>query len=139
MRVNKHVHEYLRSTLAFEYTECKNCKSRTQFGCTRCGYCWSCHYQKEQSERDWMEMLFNIRDLSPIYYQLRSDKLDGIDRLGHRIRYENARVVDVFGEVSEPICKYLRCHHKISIHGGESHMCKCRHPQNRAIGFSQSI
>ena len=99
---------------------------------------WRCHYQRKQSERDWLEKLFNIRGLSPIYYQLPSDNLYGTDPLGYRNRYEKATVVDVFGEISEPICNYLRCHHKISVHGDESHICKCRHPQNRAIGFSRS-
>ena len=138
MRVNKHVHEYLRSTLTFKYTECENCKSRTQFSCTRCGY-WSCHYQKEQSEREWLEKLFTIRDLSPISYHLRYDTLHDTDRLRHKDLYEKVTVIDVFGKVSEPICSYLSCHHKFSIHGEESHICKCRHPQNRIIGVSQSI
>lgn len=104
MRVNKHVHEYLRSTLTFKYTECENCKSRTQFSCTRCGYCWSCHYQKEQSEREWLEKLFTIRDLSPISYHLRYDTLHDTDRLRHKDLYEKVTVIDVFGKVSEPIC-----------------------------------
>jgi hypothetical protein len=138
MKVNNHVHEYLRSISAFRYTLCENCKSRTQFGCTRCGYCWSCHFQKEQSERDWLEKLFNIRDVSSISYQLRSETLRDTDRLGYRNRNEEVRVVDVFGEDSEPICNYLRCHHKFSIHGEESHICRCKHPQNRVIGVSQS-
>jgi hypothetical protein len=139
MKVNKHIHEYLRSTLTFKYTECENCKYRTQFGCTRCGYCWSCHYQKEQSERQWLKKLFTIRDLSPISYHLRYDELEDTDRLGNENLYEKITVVNVFGKVSEPTCNYLGCHHKFSVHGDESHICKCRHPQNRIIGMSSSI
>jgi hypothetical protein len=26
-------------------------------------------------------------------------------------------VVDVYGEVADPICDYLRCHHRLSVHG----------------------
>ena len=95
MKVNKHVHEYLRSTLTFKYTECENCKYRTQFGCTICGYCWSCHYQKEQSERQWLKKLFTIRDLSPISYHSRYDELEDTDRLGNENHYEKITVVDV--------------------------------------------
>lgn len=125
--------------MTFKYTECENCKSRTQFGCTRCGYCWSCHSQKEQSERDWLEKLFTIRDLSPISYHLRYDTFHDTDRLGHENHYEKVTVVDVFGKVSEPIYRYLRCHHNFSVHGDESHICKCRHPQNRIIGISKHL
>ena len=124
--------------LAFSYTVCENCESRTHFGWIRGGDWCSCHYQKEQSERDWLEKLFNIRDLSQISYQLRSDTLRDTDRLGYRNHSEELAVVDVFGKVSEPICNYLRCHHKFSIHGEESHICKCNHPQNRVVGVSQS-
>jgi len=138
MKVNNQVHEYLRSTLAFKYTVCENCNSRTQFACIKCGYCWSCHCQKEQSERDWLEKLFNIRDLSPLSYQLRSDTLRDTERMGFR-NHNEVTVVDVFGEVSEPICNYLRCHHKFSNHGEESHICKFKHPQNRVIGVSPSV
>ena len=98
MKVNKHVHGYLRSTLTFKYTECENCKYRTQFSCTRCSYCWSCHYQKEQTEREWLKKLFTIRDLSPISYHLRYDKLDDTNRFGHESHYEKVTVVDVFGK-----------------------------------------
>ena len=44
------------------------------------------------------------------------------------------KAVDVFGEEREPICNYLRCHHKFSVHGLSSGKCRCKHPQNAAIG-----
>jgi hypothetical protein len=45
-------------------------------------------------------------------------------------------VIDVYGEVAEPICDYLRCHHKLSVHGLGTSKCKCRHPQNITVGVS---
>jgi hypothetical protein len=44
------------------------------------------------------------------------------------------KVIDVFGEIAEPICDYLRCHHKLSVHGLGTRVCQCRHPRNIAIG-----
>ncbi|MDP9289983.1 MAG: hypothetical protein M3P08_17550 [Thermoproteota archaeon] len=44
------------------------------------------------------------------------------------------KVIDVFGEEAEPICDYLRCHHKLSVHGLGTRVCQCRHPRNIAIG-----
>jgi hypothetical protein len=44
-----------------------------------------------------------------------------------------AKIVDVFGKESEPICDYLRCHHEFSVHGLTASKCKCKHPQNAAV------
>ena len=44
------VHEYLRDT-RYTYCNCNFCKTRTQFTCIRCGFCWSCHWLKEEMER----------------------------------------------------------------------------------------
>ena len=45
-------------------------------------------------------------------------------------------VIDVYGEAAEPICDYLRCHHRLSLHGLGTSECKCRHPQNLVVGVS---
>jgi hypothetical protein len=45
-----------------------------------------------------------------------------------------AKAVNVFGKESEPICDYLRCHHEFSLHGLRTSKCRCKHPQNAAIG-----
>jgi purine nucleoside permease len=42
--------------------------------------------------------------------------------------------IDVFGKEVEPICDYLRCHHKLSVHGLSASKCRCKHPQNDVIG-----
>jgi len=42
-------------------------------------------------------------------------------------------IMNIFGQVSEPICTYYRCHHKFSLHG--SSRCRCRHPPNKTLGI----
>ena len=44
------------------------------------------------------------------------------------------KAVDVFGKEAEPICNYLRCHHKFSVHGLSASKCRCKHPKNDVIG-----
>ncbi len=51
-------------------------------------------------------------------------------------RKHQTKVIDVYGQQTEPICSYRRCHHKFSIHGYGNHNCKCRHPLNYATGVS---
>jgi hypothetical protein len=46
-------------------------------------------------------------------------------------------VIDVYGEAAEPICDYLRCHHRLSVHGLGTGKCKCTHPQNITVGVSK--
>ena len=41
-------HEYLRDSIGYKYHECRSCNVRTQFSCTICGFCWSCHWKIEQ-------------------------------------------------------------------------------------------
>ena len=56
-------------------------------------------------------------------------------RLEKTVHYPSIpRATNVFGIVSEPICDYLRCHHAFSQHGLRAGKCKCKHPQNAAIG-----
>ena len=43
-------HEYLRDTLGSKSAECLCCKKSNLFVCTRCRYCWSCHWNKENEE-----------------------------------------------------------------------------------------
>jgi hypothetical protein len=52
---------------------------------------------------------------------------------------EDKKIVDVFGSEKEPICNYLRCHHKFSFHSSDAHkrICTCKHPQNSIIGIAK--
>jgi hypothetical protein len=51
-------------------------------------------------------------------------------------RQHQTKVIDVYGQQTEPICSYRRCHHKFSVHGYGNHNCKCRHPLNYTTGVS---
>ena len=49
---------------------------------------------------------------------------------------QQEKAIDVYGQETEPICSYRRCHHKFSEH--RSHNCKCHHAVNYATGVSIS-
>ena len=54
--------------------------------------------------------------------------------LDEKGQYTRTNVIDVFGSATEPICDYLRCHHKFSEHGLGMPICRCKHPRNSAVG-----
>jgi hypothetical protein len=49
---------------------------------------------------------------------------------------QQTKVIDADGQQIEPICNYRTCSHTFSVHGYDSHRCKCRHPLNYATGVS---
>jgi hypothetical protein len=49
-------------------------------------------------------------------------------------QYLRTNVIDVFGKETEPICDYLRCHHKFSEHGVRIRKYQCKHPRNSVAG-----
>jgi hypothetical protein len=55
------------------------------------------------------------------------------DEVENDKQYLRTNVIDVFGKETEPICDYLRCHHKFSEHGLIL-KCQCKHPRNSAAG-----
>ena len=55
-------HEYIRDTLYFRYQDCISCGNRTGFTCIKCGYCYSCHWKKEQVEE--IELRNNLKDFN---------------------------------------------------------------------------
>ena len=56
------------------------------------------------------------------------------DEVENDKQYLRTNVIDVFGKETEPICDYLRCHHKFSEHGLRISKCQCKHPRNSAAG-----
>ena len=52
--------------------------------------------------------------------------------LDRQDQYLRTDVIDVFGNETELICDYLRCHHKFSERG--LRICQCKHPRNSAAG-----
>jgi hypothetical protein len=111
-------HEYLRDTLSLTYKECKSCTTRTELTCIKCGLCWSCHWLMEQMDKS------KLSASSQSFDGAENDKQD---------QYLRTNVIDVFGKETEPICDYLRCHHKFSEHG-LIRKCQCKHPRNNATG-----
>ena len=128
------MHEYLRDTLVYRYRECKSCINRTEFTCIKCGYCWSCHWKMEQAEK--FELYDNPLIIGTSVPSLNSQSIVAEEKTLQKQKFSPAttKVIDVFGEMAEPICDYLGCHHKLSVHGLGTRVCQCRHPRNTAIG-----
>jgi hypothetical protein len=120
------------------YRDCIFCGHRTEFSCIKCGYCYSCHWKKEQEEE--IEPRDNLKDF---YLSLSKDRDKGSQKLKSQKQEENEsttrreaekwRTLDALGQPAEPICTYYRCHHKFSLHGSRS--CRCKHPTNKTLGI----
>jgi hypothetical protein len=131
-------HEYIRDTMSFRYQDCVFCGNRTEFTCIKCGYCYSCHWKKEQAKE--IELRDNLK-----YFSLSSSKASSDENQNQKPQLqqhggedqekglEKYGTVDVLGRPAEPICTYYRCNHKFSIHGSRS--CRCKHPTNKALGI----
>jgi hypothetical protein len=109
-------HEYIRDTLPFRYRECKSCGTRTVDN----------KYHKTYS--------------SPLIPNRKNELTDKEKQKEEKEEEEEPQeqkqqqlIKNVFGQVSEPICTYYRCHHKFSLHG--SSRCRCRHPTNKTLGI----
>ena len=117
-------HEYTGEAFSLRYQDCVSCGHRTEFTCIKCGYCYSCHWKREQVEK--VELRDNLKD----FYVSLSNQ-DATKDL--RKRSEGWGTLDVLGQPAEPICTYYRCHHKFSLHG--SRRCRCKHPMNKTLGI----
>src|ERR671930_422355 len=53
-------HEYIRDSLHFRYKNCVSCGNRTEYTCIKCGYCYGCHWKREQLEE--IEQRDNLKD-----------------------------------------------------------------------------
>jgi hypothetical protein len=123
-------HEYLRDTLSLTYKECKSCSTRTELTCIKCGLCWSCHWMVEQMDKSKLSASSQIQSSADGGENNKQQKYI----LEKQDQYLRTNVIDVFGKQTEPICDYLRCHHKFSEHGLRVSKCQCRHPRNSAAG-----
>jgi|SRR5689334_19725619 hypothetical protein len=126
-------HEYIRDSLHSSYENCISCGSRTEYTCIKCGYCYSCHWKREQLEE--IQQRDNLKDfyvsiskkISNDISQAKkqdSTSVQGLEKWG---------TLDVLGQPAEPICTYYRCHHKFSLHDTRS--CRCKHPMNKTLGI----
>jgi hypothetical protein len=137
-------HEYIRDSFSFEYKNCVSCGKRTEYACIKCGYCYSCHWKREQLEE--IEQRDNLKDfyvsMSKANEDTHQEKLktyrqyDTSEKDHHQQiqGLEKWGTLDVLGQTAEPICTYYRCHHKFSLHGTRS--CRCKHPMNKTLGIA---
>ena len=123
------LHDYLRDTLVSTYKECISCNIRTQFTCVKCGYCYSCHWKKE--ELDKVESQRANSQIVQKYPQPTEIMIE--QSTAEQV------AMDVYGQQIEPICNYRKCNHKFSEHSHGNHRCKCRHAANYATGVSISL
>jgi hypothetical protein len=129
-------HEYTGEAFSLRYQDCVSCGHRTEFTCIKCGYCYSCHWKREQVEK--VELRDNLKDFY-VSLSKTSDKdnekqkvqQDATKDLGKRS--EGWGTLDVLGQPAEPICTYYRCRHKFSLHG--SRRCRCKHAMNKTLGI----
>jgi hypothetical protein len=129
-------HEYTGESLSLRYQDCISCHRRTEFTCVKCGYCYSCHWKREQVEE--IELRDNLKD----FYASQStasnndsqkSELQKAGTTSRDQRTERWGTLNVLGQPAEPICTYYRCHHKFSLHG--SRRCRCKHPTNKTLGI----
>jgi hypothetical protein len=131
-------HEYIGDA-SMGYKDCLLCRHRTEFTCIKCGYCYSCHWMKEQMEeiesRDSLkDLLLSLsKERDEHSKKLKSQKQEETKSATPR-ESEKRGTLDVLGQPAEPICTYYRCHHMFSVHGSRS--CKYKHPTNKTIGVS---
>ena len=124
-------HEYIRDSLRFRYENCISCRNRTQYTCIKCGYCYSCHWKREQLEE------IELRDILKDFYvsiNNQKPKVKEQDGAAEKVQgLEKWGTLNVLGQPAEPICTYYRCHYKFSLHGTRS--CRCKHPMNKTLGM----
>ena len=127
-------HEYIRDTLSFRYDDCISCGTRTGFTCIKCGFCYSCHWKKEQVEE--IELRNNLKDFHISLSKASVDDDNWESKSQDEIRdqgIEKWEILNALGQPAEPICTYYRCRHKFSLHG--SRKCRCKHPMNKTLGI----
>jgi hypothetical protein len=128
-------HEYTGESISLRYQNCVSCRHRTEFTCVKCGYCYSCHWKREQVEK--IELRDNLKDF---YVSLSKPGKDDDKQKQKLEQYEVKNqepekwgTLNVLGQPAEPICAYYRCHHKFSLHGSRG--CRCKHPTNKVLGI----
>jgi hypothetical protein len=72
-----HPHEYTGEALSLRYQDCISCHRRTEFTCVKCGYCYSCHWRREQIEE--IELRERLKDF---YVSLSESSDDGKEKPG---------------------------------------------------------
>jgi hypothetical protein len=129
-------HEYTGESISLRYQDCISCHRRTEFTCVKCGYCYSCHWKREQVEE--IQLRDNLKDFYASLSRASNNdsqkpELQQAGTTSRDQRTEKWGTLNVLGQPAEPICTYYRCHHKFSLHG--SRRCSCKHPTNKTLGI----
>src|SRR5437867_7459745 len=84
-----------------------------------CGYCYSCHWKKEKLEKARLEPLI-VSNSAFLEKYPQPAIIEQPDRqlitLQQQHQQQQTRIIDVYGQQTEPICNYHTCHHKFSLH-----------------------
>ena len=128
-------HEDINNALIYRYQKCKSCGNKTELTCIKCYFCYICHKKqktinKHLSEHKFKE--FSSSLLSSSSSLSTTNRKESMQKQKQQL--EPKLLVDVFGQKTEPICSYYRCHHKFSLHGLSKHGCRCKHPMNKTLG-----
>jgi hypothetical protein len=129
-------HEYTGESISLRYQDCISCHRRTEFTCVKCGYCYSCHWKREQVEE--IQLSDNLKDFYASLSRTSNNdsqkpELQQVGTTSRDQRTEKWGTLNVLGQPAEPICTYYRCHHKFSLHS--SRRCRCKHPTNKTLGI----
>jgi hypothetical protein len=129
-------HEYTGESISLRYQDCVSCHRRTEFTCVKCGYCYSCHWKREQVEE--IQLSDNLKDFYASLSRTSNNdsqkpELQQVGTTSRDQRTEKWGTINVLGQPAEPICTYYRCHHKFSLHS--SRRCRCKHPTNKTLGI----
>ena len=113
----------------------------------KCCFSWSCHWKMVRAEKFELfdrsmaidilaDSFSSYTHLMTVKKKAKEEKVKEEQHLSKRIsNYQlTKKAIDVFGKEVEPICDYLRCHHKLSVHGLSASKCRCKHPKNDVIG-----
>src|SRR5918912_332671 len=107
-------HDYIGDSLRFRYKNCISCRNRTQYTCIKCGYCYSCHWKREQLEE--IEQRDNLKDFYVSMSKANEDNHQEKKLKTHRQQYNTAEkdhhqqiqglekwgTLDVLGQPAEP-------------------------------------
>ena len=129
-------HEYTVESISLWIKDRISCHRRTEFTCVKYGYCYSCHWKREQVEE--IQLRDNLKDFYASLSRASNNdskkpELQQAGTTSRDQRTEKWETLNVLGQPAEPICTYYRCHHKFSLHG--SRRCRCKHPTNKTLGI----
>jgi len=127
-------HEYIRDSISFRFRDCKVCGARTELTCIKCGFCYSCHWKKEEAEKRLLDNKLSETFPPSLLSTGKNGLIDREAKQSSSLQQQQQQlIVDVYDRTAAPVCTYYRCHHKFSLHG--SRRCRCKYPTNKTLGI----